>query len=737
MSTTTSTPPGATATLPVPAPGPAPGPTPAQAPAAAPGHAKTAATGGFGDRIRSAGRWVIRGHAESAAWERPALLGLLALTAALYLWDLGASGWANSFYSAAVQAGSVNWEAFFYGSSDAANSITVDKPPASLWIMALSVRIFGLSSWSILVPEALMGVVTVALVYCIVRRNFSARTSLLAGGVLAITPVAALMFRFNNPDALLVLLLTAATYFTLRGIESGRLRWVVWAGVAVGFGFLTKQLQAFLILPVLAGVYLAVAPISLRKRFGHLFAALGAVIVSAGWWVAIVELVPASMRPYIGGSQTNSFLELTFGYNGLGRLTGNETGSVTGGGAGAGAGAGMWGATGILRLFENEIGGQIAWLIPAALVIFVAALVLARHAKRTDARRATLLLFGGWLSVTALAFSFMAGIFHAYYTVALAPALAGVVAIGAGAVWAARERLWVRILSAVTVLGTAVWAYVLLTRADTWLPWLKFVIVALAVVAAVLLVIPQRGRMLAAVTMSVALTSTLLAPAAYSLETVTTPHSGSIVTAGPAVAGAMGGLGGRPGGAPGAQGGAPGGAPGGAGGPAGNGGFGGRGQAPAQGATGGTTTGGTAIGGTATGGTAGARPGGAGGAGGLLDSGTVSAAVKALLLKNAGSYEWVAAAVGSNSAAGYQLATGEAVMPIGGFNGSDPSPTLAEFKEDVAAGKIHYFIAGGVGGQANGGSKASSSIASWVEQNFTATTVGGVTLYDVSSGSTP
>lgn len=709
MSATTSTPAGATATH----------------PGTAQGAASGAASRGIGDRVRSAGRWVIRGRAESAAWERPALLGLLALTAVLYLWDLGASGWANSFYSAAVQAGSVNWEAFFYGSSDAANSITVDKPPASLWIMALSVRVFGLSSWSILVPEALMGVVTVALVYCIARRNFSAPTALLAGGVLAITPVAALMFRFNNPDALLVLLLTAATYFTLRGIESGRLRWVVWAGVAVGFGFLTKQLQAFLILPVLAGVYLAVAPVSLRKRFGHLFAALGAVVVSAGWWVAVVELVPASMRPYIGGSQTNSFLELTFGYNGLGRLTGNETGSVTGG-AGTGAGTGMWGATGILRLFENEIGGQIAWLLPAALVLFVAALMLARHAKRTDARRATLLLFGGWLIVTALAFSFMAGIFHAYYTVALAPALAGTVAIGAGAVWATRDRLWVRILSAVTVLGTAVWAYALLTRADSWLPWLKFVVVALAVVAAVLLVLPRRGRMMAAVTMAVALMSALLAPAAYSVETITTPHSGSIVTAGPTVSGAMGGFGGRPGGAQGgATGGAQGGATGGAGGPGGNGRFGGPGQAPGQGTTGGTT------GGTA----GGAAQGGARGAGGLLESGTVSATVKALLLKNAGSYRWVAAAVGSNSAAGYQLATGQAVMPIGGFNGSDPSPTLAEFKADVAAGKIHYFIAGGVGGQSNGGSSASTSIAGWVEQNFTASSVGGVTLYDLSSGS--
>ncbi|WP_020075592.1 glycosyltransferase family 39 protein [Cryocola sp. 340MFSha3.1] len=688
-----------TATTGTPSVLPGSGATPSEA---APGHSP--------GRVRDALRRIVRGREGAARWERPALLGLLAVTALLYLWDLAASGYANSFYSAAVQAGSVNWEAFFYGSSDAANSITVDKPPASLWIMALSVRLFGLSSWSILVPEALMGVATVGLVYATVRRRFSAQTALLAGGVLAITPVAALMFRFNNPDALLVLLLTFSAYLTLRGIESGRVRWVVWAGVAVGFAFLTKQLQAFLILPVLAGVYLAAAPLSWRKRFGHLFAALGAVVVSAGWWVAIVELVPASLRPYIGGSQTNSFLELTFGYNGLGRLTGDETGSVTGGGGGAGGG--MWGQTGILRLFENEIGGQIAWLLPAALVLFAVALVLGRGMVRTDARRATLLVFGGWLLVTALAFSFMAGIFHAYYTVALAPALAVTVAVGASALWQARDRLWIRIVSAVVVLGTGIWAWALLDRATDWLPWLKVAVLVASLVAAVLLVLPPR-RALAGATIAVTLVAALLAPLAYTIQTVTTAHTGSIVTAGPTVAGGMGG----PGGARGFRG-APGGANGGPGG------FGG--QATPPGATG------TAPGGTgATGGT-GTAPGGGGGMGSLLGAGTVGSQLAALLKADASSYTWAAAAVGSNSAAGYQLATQEAVMPIGGFNGSDPSPTLAQFQKYVSEGRIHYFIAGGVGGRANGGSSASSQIAAWVADTFTAQTVDGVTVYDLT-----
>ncbi len=621
--------------------------------------------------------------------ERISFVGLLVATAAINLVNLTSSGWANSFYSAAVQAGASNWEAFFYGSSDAANSITVDKPPASLWIMALSVRLFGLSSFSILLPEAIMGIVTVALVYVMVRRHFSPGAALLAGGVLAITPVAVLMFRFNNPDALLVLLMTLAAYFTLRGIESGRIRWILWAGVMVGFGFLTKQLQAFLIVPVLVVAYVWMSKLGLGKRLLHLLAALGALIVSAGWWVAIVELVPASMRPFIGGSQTNSFLELTFGYNGLGRLTGSETGSV-GGGAGT---TGNWGATGILRLFQDEVGGQISWLLPAALIVMIAGFALLFRVPRTDPRRAVLFLFSGWLLVTALFFSFMAGIFHAYYTVALAPPLAGTLAIGAALLWSRRAELWARILLAATVLVTAFWAFELLSEAGSWLPWLKWVVLGLGLAAGLLLLLPQSGRMVAAATLAVTLVSSLLAPAAYSLETISTGHTGSIVTAGPTVSGSVGG---RPGG-------------GGFGGPGGQ--NQGQNQAPPS---------------------IRARGFGGGGMGGLLGGGTVSSQVVALLTTNASSYRWVAAAIGSNNASGYQLQGGHPVMPIGGFNGTDPSPTLAQFKTYVAAGEIHYFIGTGSLGQASSGSSDSSQIASWVEKNFTATTVDGVTMYDLT-----
>src|SRR5690242_1561497 len=297
------------------------------------------------DRSRSRRSAFFFGPARDPSWARPSLLALLSLTGILYLWGLGASGWANAFYSAAVQAGTVSWKAFFFGSSDAANSITVDKTPGALWIMDLSARIFGVNPWSILVPEALMGVATVALLFATVKRWYGPAAGLIAGAVTALTPVAVLMFRFNNPDALLVLLMVAGAYATVRAIENGSTKWLMLAGVFVGFGFLAKMLQALLVVPVYALAYLIAGPPKLGKRLWQLLLAGVAVVVSAGWYIAIVELVPASMRPYIGGSQNNSLLELTLGYNGLGRLNGDETGSVGGGG---GNGGGMWGESGIL-----------------------------------------------------------------------------------------------------------------------------------------------------------------------------------------------------------------------------------------------------------------------------------------------------------------------------------------------------------------------------------------------------
>src|ERR1700741_1494092 len=226
---------------------------------------------------------LVGGPDTRPRWALPALFGLLALTALLYLWDLTRNGWANDFYAAAVQAGTKSWKAFFFGSFDQASFITVDKTPASLWVMELSGRIFGFSQWSMLAPEALEGVASVALLYAAVRRWFGPAAGLIAGLVLALTPVAALMFRFNNPDALLVLLMTAAAYALVRAIENGRTRWLVFTGLLIGFAFLAKMLQAFLVVPGLAAAYIWAGPPRLGKRIWQTVLMGAGIVVGAGW----------------------------------------------------------------------------------------------------------------------------------------------------------------------------------------------------------------------------------------------------------------------------------------------------------------------------------------------------------------------------------------------------------------------------------------------------------------------
>lgn len=653
------------------------------------------------DRVKTKGS--LRHHLELGA----VLLG----TAVLYIWGLGASGWANAFYSAAAQAGSQDWTAWFFGSSDAANSITVDKPPAALWITGLSVRLFGLSSWSILVPEALMGVATAWLMYLAIRRaalpatgnlRLAHRAGLLAATVLALTPVATLMFRFNNPDALLVLLMTAAGYAVVRSIQDRKLRWLVLAGVFLGFGFLAKQLQVLLVLPGFALAYLVSAHPKPGRRVLHLLAAGGAMVAAAGWWIAAVELVPANLRPYIGGSQNNSILELTFGYNGLGRLNGDETGSVGGGGNG-------WGTPGLLRMFGTEFGGQIAWLIPTALILGGALLWLGRRAPRTDVVRASVIVWGSWLLVTGLVFSYMQGIIHPYYAVALAPGIAGLVGLGGVLLWQRRSQLPVALLLGAALAAAGFTAFALLGQAPTFLPWLRWVVVLGAVLSAAAIVLAGRWSMawLTRTTAGLAVAVGLAAPLAYSVATAAVPHTGAIVSAGPPTVAGFGPGFGRNGSAQGV-----------------------RGPATRQGT-------GQSLGAQGFGG--GGFPGGggfAGGAGqggamgGLLGATTPSSELVTALKADAGNYTWAAAVVGSNNAAGYQLATGLPVMAVGGFNGTDPSPTLAQFQQLVADGKIHYFIGGRLM-QGNGGSDASSEIAAWVAANYQAQTIGGTTVYEL------
>jgi 4-amino-4-deoxy-L-arabinose transferase-like glycosyltransferase len=685
---------------------------------AAPGRGRAVPPpGGLAFRARR----LWRGRDDDPAWVRKAVVALLAATAALYLWNLSESGWANPFYSAAVQAGATSWKAFFFGSSDASNFITVDKPPAALWVMDISARIFGVNSFAILMPQALEGVAAVGCLYAAVRRTSGYAAGLIAGAVLAVTPVAALMFRFNNPDALLVLLMTVGAYCVVRAQEKARTTWLALAGVCIGFAFLTKTLQAFLVLPAFALVYLVTAPTPVRRRLKQILLATFAMVAAGGWWVAIVQLIPAADRPYIGGSQDNSFLELTFGYNGFGRLDGTESGSVGGNGG--------WGATGWTRMFGSEIGGQIAWLLPTALLLLGFGLWATRRAKRTDPERAGLLLWGGWLLLTWVVFSYMAGIFHPYYTVALAPAIGAVVGIGAVILWRRKENAKVAAALSVSVLVGAVWAYILLDRTPDYLPWLRYLVVLAGLAAAgVILLAGMVPARLIAWAGAVGLGALLLGPTAYALNTANSAHTGAIPSAGPAAAFGFG-----PGGGRGGFGQGPGNGQGGPGNGQGNstqnfsqgGTFGGGPGGSFRGGPGGTFGGST--GGGAGGGGAG------GGMGGLLNGSTVGSSLQALLKQNAAFYTWAAATTGSNNAASYQLATGDPVMAIGGFNGTDPTPTLAQFEQYVKEGKIHYYISGSTG--QNSSSSAASEIAAWVQAHYTAQTVDGVTVYDLTASS--
>jgi 4-amino-4-deoxy-L-arabinose transferase-like glycosyltransferase len=648
---------------------------------------------------------LLRGRADDAAWVRPAHLSVSLLAAALYLVNLTVSGFANTYYSAAALAASKSWSAWFFGSFDAANFITIDKPPLGTMLMGLSVRLFGLSSWSILLPEALAGVATVALLFVVVRRSFGPVAAVIAALVMALTPAAVLMFRYNNPDALLTLLLVLAGWAFLRAMESGSLRWVVAAAVFVGLAFNTKYLQAYLVLPAFAITYAIAAPVNARRRIVGLVVAATAVVLSSGWWVLAVELLPAAARPYIGGSTTNSALQLLLGYDGLGRIFGSGGAGGPGGGGGGGGG-GFSGATGLLRLFNPQLGGQVGWLIPFSFAGLAAGLWLRRRAPRTDRARAGYLMWGLWLAVHALVFSFMSGIIHSYYAVVMAPAIGALVGAGAVDLWALRTRTRFGGLAlAGTILISALLAWQLLERTPGFAPGLSLTVLIVGTLVAAIVAIPStvaRPRsQLAAAGLGVAVL--LAGPAAYALDTMATAYAGGDPKAGPATAdGGPGGFAGGP-----VVGGV-----GGVGGAAGVGGPSGRASLGFAGLPNGQA-------GAGDGGGASADP-------ALIDN----------LLANRNGATWIVATTSANEAGSIQLASGEPVMAMGGFSGSDPAPTLEQLKALVASGHLRYVLIGG-GGPGGGRDGATSAVNAWVTSVGTAVDYGGSggTLYDLSGAS--
>ncbi|MGY5047227.1 ArnT family glycosyltransferase [Streptomyces sp. 900105755] len=675
-------------------------------------------------------------------WSLPALIAILVLAAVLYAWNLSGSDM-NTFYSGAIWAGTKSWKAWFFGSLDPGNFLTVDKPPFALMVMGLSCRVFGFGTWQMMAPEIVVALATIWILHSTVKRVWGHGAATVAALVPALTPITVAINRDNNPDTILVFLMVSGAALAFRATRDEKLLPLLGSAACFGLAFNTKLLAGWIALPAVFALYLYASRSGWAKRAVGLALAAVVLAVSSFWWAVAVSLVPASDRPYIGGSTDGSAWDLIMGYDGLGRVFGGEGNR---GGAGGGGG-GFSGSAGLGRMFNDILGGQISWLLPFAGIALAGGLVLCGRAPRTDLRRMALVLWGGWTLLHYVIFATAQGTMHPYYTTALAPGIA-VLCGGGGAMLLQAfrtDRRWIWVLPAAFGV-TGVWAIVLLRRAPGWNTWLWPVIGVLTVAGVVGLILFRSGNRarLLAVSLAAAVIAALAGPTAYA---ATLPfggagggmRGGTNPTAGPSTGS---GFGGGPGG--GNRGGFPGGGelPGGTrqGGRGGQnaeagGGFPGgvNGEAPSGGPGGGLPGGGNGR--MTPGGGAGELPGGngempsggtgtgdtRGGFGGGMGGG-VSSDLIAYLKKHMDGATWLLAVSNSQSAAQIELSSNEPVISMWGFTGQDNAMTVAKLKELVTAGKLHYIqLGGGFGGGMGGGTDSlSSQVTSWVEKNGTA-----------------
>lgn len=617
---------------------------------------------------------------DNRSWfEKMTLPMLLIATGALYMFGAMHNGMANSYYAAAVQAASQNWTAWLFGSLDAANYVSIDKPPLATMIMGFSARLFGFSSFSMLLPSVLAGIGSVWLLYSAMKRQFGFTSAAIAGITLVITPAAALMFGFNNPDAILTFMLTASGYAFLRSLEGKRpLLWLSLAGLFTGLAFNTKMLQGLMVLPAMVIVYLIFAKPPIVTRFLHLMFAGVITTVSTLWWSVLVWLTPSGNRPWVGSTNDNSIWSLIFGYNGFGRLLGNRgsggdgtppnstgmaiasPGGMGGGGHGPG-GTGFGGQTGLFRIFNNDFGPNIAWLLVLALAGGGLLLWILRKTPRTNRGRAAVIFWVLWLVVHIIIFSMTSGVIHPYYVVVMAPAITALVGIGMPFLWGAyvRRKSYAWILPMLVGI-TAVIAIIILSYAGTitWLMWTVGVLGAIGMIGLLVnLYASKRWLQNLAIITSVA--ACMTTPVVYTLSTINVTHTGSIPTAGPSS---------------------------------------------------------TAMQGSNN------------------EKSQSDSMLVQYLLQNQNDTTWLVAVDSANESAAIQLTSGQPAMAIGGFNGSDTPLTLEQFKQLVAYGKLKYYAASsrGHGGGPNGGN---SEITNWIKKNGKVVNYGGsdVTLYELSA----
>ncbi|KJK45605.1 membrane protein [Lentzea aerocolonigenes] len=635
------------------------------------------------------------------AW---ALIAICVVAGALYVWAIGAGQVGNSYYSAAAKSMSTSFTNFLFGSFDPAGVVTVDKPPMALWPQAIAVWIFGFHGWAVLLPQVIEGVAAVFLLHRTVRLWADEKVALLAALILALTPITVAINRDNNPDTLLVLLLVAAAYAFTRSVQSSesrpRTRWLLWCAFFIGCGFLTKMLQAWIVVPGFALAYLVGTSAPVKRRVLDLLGAGAVLVASSFWWVALHAFWPGS-KPYIGGSTDGGAWDLIIGYNGLGRVFGGDgnrgggpsgetigqlpAGQVpTGQGpmefGGPGGGAMFGGQPGATRMFDASVGGQISWLLPLCLLVLVAVSVAGvlrwrRGIPGNPAERAGWFMWGGWLLVTAVVFSFAQGIFHPYYTTMLAPAVAAISAAGLMMFWRARSS--VRFLLPLAVAVTAGWAFVVVSRDTSFHGWTRWAVLGVAAVAIVVLLVGLRRVGLVAAVVAV-----LLVPAVWSTATAATGgENGVMPAAGPAMRGGGGFQiftdGQQP---PGGQQIPPGATP-----------------LPQNGR-----------------GNRGQMMGGPGGGRELTDE---QKRILAYAKEHGNGAEITLAVAGSAQAASpYIMNTDEVVIGMGGFSGSDNAPSVDQLQQWVSEGKLKFVLSGGDRGGPGGG-RDSNGRQEWIRQH--------------------
>ncbi|MBP2330945.1 4-amino-4-deoxy-L-arabinose transferase-like glycosyltransferase [Kibdelosporangium banguiense] len=650
---------------------------------------------------------------ESKRWPRYALIAILAVGTAMYGYVLWTGSWGNTYYTAAIKSMSLDFTNFLFGSFDPAGVVTVDKPPLTFWPQVVSTWIFGFSGWSVLLPQVIEGVATIFLLHRTVRMWAGENAALIAALVLALTPITVVTNRTNNTDTMLALTLVAAAYSFTRAMKTtepkSRTKWLWLAAFLIGCGFLAKMLAAWVVVPAFFAAYLAGSKAHWRRKVLDLAGAAVVLLAGSLWWVAVVDLWPGE-KPYIGGSTDGSALDLVLGYNGLGRVFGNAgpgggsgaemmifggpggPGGPGGGPGGPGGGPGganlaFGGESGVGRMFGASVGGQISWLLPLALIALVVAGVIGLRrfrgfAPADTAQRAGWTLWGTWLVVNAVVFSFQEGIFHPYYTTVMGPAIGAI--IGAGGVWAIKMYRepkglsWIMLPASVAV--TAAWAWVIISRDTSWNGWLRYAVLAVAVVAILVLVLRKLRKTAIVLTLG----AILLAPGVWS-------GAGAFASTGNAGIPMAG---------------------------------------PSEGMGGGFII--RTPSGTSTTPPPGMTP--PGGMRGGRDSGTLSADQQKILdyakAHSAGAEITMAVEGGAQAASPYIIATDETVIGMGGFSGRDPAPSADQLSTWVREGKLKFVLSGGPGrGGMRGGQ--SSDRSTWVEENCKSVlTAGNETLYE-------